>query len=218
VKRLVAAVHAAFFTCAIAPAASAQDTVPLAARSEFGYQTLVDGAPSRSGFPPFFDCPVVRKHAYAQPWNDWTRENLPDGCRDAQPAPDPVTTHSRFEVRTYIDVATIGWDDTYGSLIPSLVGFHVSFANLGTWTLGVGGVLASFSPVFDLQTGARRYQMSPRLNVLNLNKQLKPLGRWDLFFSVAATRELFLPATATLDGSRRFNNVFVGVSLSPRRP
>jgi hypothetical protein len=189
---------------------------PLSAVGLFGFQSLVDGPPSRSGFPPP-DCPTIRKHVAGRASNDWTPETLPDGCRVTTPPQDDRDEHSRFQIRTYIDIATVGWDDTYSAVIPSIAGFHVSFVKLGTWTLGAGGLLASLSPVFDLRTGTQQYQLSPRLNVFNLNKALKPLtAHYDLCISVEATRELFMPAAAAFDGSRQFNNVFGGISISPR--
>ena len=210
---------AALVTCATHPVAQAQEVVPLAALGEFGYQTLVEGAPSRSGFPPSYDCPEVRRHVLGEPWNEWTRDNLPDGCRDVTPKVDRAAPHSRFELRTYFDVGTFGWDNNYGRIIPSLVGFHVSFATFGGWKLGAGGLLVSFSPMFDLQAGVPRYQVSPRLNLFNLNRKVKTLSviPADLYVSVEATRELFLPlesAERSTEGGEQFNNVFFGFALS----
>ena len=210
----VAVLLTALFTCAIHPAANAQDTVPLAALSEFGFQTLIEGAPTRSGFPR--DCPDVRKHVPGQPWNDWTPGNLPDGCRDVTLASDQKPVRSRFELRIYFDIGTIGYDSNYGQIIPSLGGFHVSFANISGWTLGAGGLLASFSPVFDLHTQTRQYQISPRLNLFNVNRKIFELAGTGLdgYFSLEATRELYLPAAQTMDGSVAVNNVFFGVAIS----
>lgn len=215
-KTLVAGIQAALFTCAIHPAANAQDTLPLAALSEFGYQTLIEGAPSRSGFPR--DCPAVRKRVPGQPWNEWTSDNLPEGCRDTPPITERAAARSRFELRTYFDIGTVGWDNNYNAMIPSLGGFHVSFASVGGWKLGAGGLLASFSPVFDLQTQTRQYEISPRLNLFNVNRKIREFAStsYDLYVTIAGTREMFMPAARTLDGSEGFNNVFFGFAVSPR--
>jgi hypothetical protein len=113
----------------------------------------------------------------------------------------------------------VGWDNNYNTAIPSIGGMHVSFANLGGWKLGAGGLLVSFSPMFDLQTQTRRYQISPRINLFNVNRRLTELAAtgYDVYFSVEATREMFLPAESaerTVDGSAGFNNVFFGVAIS----
>src|SRR5262249_31978161 len=157
--------------------------------------------PSRTGFPRSYTCPDVRKHEPGQAWNNWTPENLPYGCRDVAPPPDQPAPRSRFELRTYFDIGTVGWDNNYGQIIPSLGGFHISFANFGGWKLGVGGLLASFSPMWDLRTQTRQYQISPRLNLFNVNKKISQFAgtSYDLYFSLEATREMFLPAERTLD-------------------
>jgi hypothetical protein len=216
-RRLVAALQAGVLVATLGTRAHAQDSPsPLPSSSMFGFQSLIDGPPSRSGMPPA-DCPSLGKHVPGRPRNEWTPDTLPDGCRPVQASQDDRPPHSRFAIRTYIDIATVGWDDTYGTVIPSIAGFHVSFANIGTWTLGAGGLLASLSPIFDLRSNTRQYQISPRLNMLNVNKTLKPLTpHYDLCFSLEATRELFMPLAATLDGSHQFNNVFAGVSISSR--
>jgi len=216
-RRLVAALQAGVFVATLGILAHAQDTPdPLPSSSTFGFQSLIDGPPSRSGMPSN-ECPPIGKHVPGHAWNAWTPDTLPEGCRAVQAPHDDRRERSRFSIRTYIDIATVGWDDTYGTVIPSIAGFHLSFANIGTWTLGVGGLLASLSPIFDLRSGTRQYQISPRLNVFNLNKTLKPLSlHYDLCFSLEATRELFMPLSATLDGSHQFNNVFAGVSISSR--
>jgi len=218
VTALVASLRAGVIICALGSPATAQDlSGALDSTGEFGYQTLMEGVSSRSGFPPAYDCPSITRHVPGRPWNEWTRDNLPDGCRDVPPKQDTPVERSRFEIRTYIDIGTVGWDNNYSSVIPSIGGFHVSFANLSGWKLGAGGVLASFSPMFDVKSGTRRYQVSPRLNLFNVNRKVKELTptSFDLYFSVEATRELFLPADA-LNGSTQFNNVFFGFAVSPR--
>ena len=211
----------AVLVAAMAAPVLAQDpTGTLASSSLLGFQTLVDGPPSRSGFPPDARCPDIRRHVPGQPWNDWTKDNLPEGCRDVLPKVDDNDTRSHFELRAYLDVGTVGWDSVYESLIPSIGGFHVSFADFGGWKLGAGGLLASFSPVFDVQSNRQRYQLSPRLNVININRQVTSLtAKYELYFSLAATRELFLPygAEAVTSGAHQFNNVFGGVSVSTKR-
>ena len=217
--RIDTTILAGLLAVSLAAAVRAQDGADrLSSTSMLGFQTLMEGAPSRAGFPAADVCPPVRKHVLGQPWNDWTRENLPEGCRDVVVPADSPPKNSRFEIRAYLDIGTIGWDNVYGSIIPSIGGFHVSFADLGGWKLGAGGLLASFSPVFDVQNNRRTYQLSPRINVFNLNRQLTSIStKYDLYFSVQATRELFLPYGAqAADGAHQFNNVFAGVALSSK--
>jgi len=218
--RIDRTILAGLLAVSLTAAVQAQDGADhLLSTDMLGFQALIDGAPSRSGFPPADTCPEIRKHVLGQPWNDWTRENLPEGCKDVVPPADSPPKNSHFEIRAYLDIGTVGWDNVYGSVIPSIGGFHVSFADLGGWKFGAGGLLASFSPVFDVQSNRRTYQLSPRINVFNLNKQVTSINtKYDLYFSVQATRELFLPygAQVASDGSRQFNNVFAGVALSSK--
>jgi len=214
-RRLVAALQAGVLVATFGTRAQMQDAPsPLPSSSMFGFQSLIDGLPSRLGLPST-DCPSIGKHVPGHAWNQWTADTMPDGCRAVSAPRDDRRERSRFAIRTYIDVATVGWDDTYGTVIPSIAGFHLSFANIGTWTLGAGGLLASLSPIFDIRSGTRQYQISPRLNMLNVNKTLKPMTpHYDLCFSLEATRELFMPLAASFDGSHQFNNVFAGISIS----
>ena len=222
VNALLASLHAALLVATLDVAARAQQPgVPLESTPSFGFQTLVEGAPSRAGFPDRYGCPEIRKHVPGRPSNEWTSENLPEGCREAIVRADATEPRTRFELRTYFDIGTVGWDNNYSTAIPSIGGIHVSFANLGGWKLGAGGLLVSFSPMFDLQTQTRRYQISPRVNLFNVNRRVTELAAtgYDVYFSVEATREMFLPAESaerTVDGSAGFNNVFFGVAFSRR--